>query len=169
MKKRWMVLALTLAAAAPAAAQPEPSATEVALVREFLEVTRTSENLTRTMEAMLQGGMGAEMGPGFADVMREFFAEHLRYEALEPGFIRMYSDLFTEEELRGLIAFYRTPVGQRMAELTPEIAVRTQQITNEVMQEAMPELMELMMESMEDMEDMDLDDDDEDPPVRRKS
>lgn len=166
MKTRWMAVAFVLAAAAPAAAQPEPSAGELALVREFLEVTRTSENFTRTMEAMLQSGMGEDLPPEFADVMREFFAEHFRYEELEPGFIRMYTDLFTEEEMRALIAFYRTPVGQRMVELTPEIAARTQQITSELMEEAMPELMELMMESM----DMEMTEETEkSPPRPRKS
>lgn len=161
----FIALALTLAAAAPAAAQPEPSASELALVHEFLEVTRTSENLTRTIEALLQGGVGEDMPPGFVDVMREFFAEHFRYKDLEPGFIRMYTDLFTDEELRGLIAFYRTPVGQRMVELTPEIAARTQQITSEVMEAAMPQLMEMMMESM----DLEPDEGEKAPPVPRKS
>jgi hypothetical protein len=28
--------------------------------------------------------------------------EHFRYEDLEPEFVRMYTDLFTEEEMRGI-------------------------------------------------------------------
>jgi hypothetical protein len=149
MKRLILAAALLLCGAAPAAAQEEPTPGELEAVREFLEVSRTRENLTRTMEATLRSGPAEDMPPGFADAMRRFFAEHLRYEDLEPGFIRIYTDLFTEEELRALSAFYRTPVGQRMVELTPELAARTQELTSEVMEEAMPELMELMMEAME--------------------
>lgn len=149
MTRLILAAALALCAAAPAAAQDEPPPGEMQAVREFLEVTRMRENMARTMEATLASGLGEEMPPGFADAMRAFFEEHFQYEDLEPGFIRMYTDLFTEEELRAMIAFYRTPAGQRMVELTPEIARRTQDVTAEIMDDAMPELMDLMMEAME--------------------
>jgi hypothetical protein len=165
MRKLILAAALLLCAAVPATAQDEPSPGEMEAVREFLDVMRMRENMALTMEAMLGNGLGDDMPPGFTDVMRTFFAEHLRYENLEPGFIRMYTDLFTEEELRALVAFYRTPVGQRMVELTPEIAVRTQQITSEIMEEAMPELMELMMRELED----DFGEEKAPPPPPRKS
>lgn len=157
MKKLILAAALLLCAAVPADAQQEPTPGELALVREFMEVSRMRETMARTMEAMLESGLGEEeeVTPGFTDALREFMAEHFRFEAMEPGFTRMYADLFTEDELRALIAFYRTPAGQRMVELTPEISVRTQQITNEVLEEAMPALMELMMGLME--EDMEMD------------
>lgn len=155
MKKLVLAAALLLCAAAPAAAQEEPSPGEMQAVREFLEVTRVREMLPRTMEAMFSGALGDQMPPGFADVMREFMTEHFRYERLEPGYIRVYTELFTEEELRALVAFYRTPAGQRFVELTPELAARTQEITAEIMEDAMPELMQLMMERMGDLEEND--------------
>lgn len=170
MKKLILAAALVLCAAAPAAAQDEVPPGEQAVIREFLEVTRVRENFMLTIEAMLRGGMGEELGPEFADVMRRFFAEHFRYEDMEPAYIQMYADLFTEQELRDLVAFYRTPVGQRMVELTPDIAARTQQITSEIMEESMPELMQMIMESMgdEDME-MDVEAEKTPPPARGKS
>lgn len=149
MKKLVLAAALALCAAVPAAAQETSSAGEIQAVREFIEVSRMRDNFARTMELMLEGNMmGEEMPDGFKDVMRQFMAEHFTYEALEPGFIRVYTDLFTEEELRALTAFYRTPAGQRFVELTPELAARTQEFTGEIMQEAMPELMRLIMEQM---------------------
>lgn len=158
MKKLILALALLLCAAFPAAAQEEPSPGEMEAVREFLEAMRMREMLPRTIEAVMDGEMMGteEMPEEFMDVMREFFAEHFRYEDLEPGFIRMYTDLFTEEELRAVTAFYRTPAGQRFVELTPEMTARTQQITSEVMEDAMPALMQLMMERM-DLDEEDLD------------
>lgn len=151
MKIRSMILALALSAA-PAAAQPEPSASEVAAVRELLEVSRTRENFIRAMElGMEQGGMG-EMTPKIRAVLREFMDEHFRYEEMEPDFIRMYTDMYTEEEIRGLAAFYRTPLGQRMIETLPEISAASQGIVMERLQSAMPELIRRMTEAMQEQE-----------------
>lgn len=148
MKIRSMVLALALFAA-PAAAQPEPSASEVAAVRELLEVSRTRENFIRAMElGMEQGGMG-EMTPQIRAVLSEFMDEHFRYDEMEPDFIRMYTDMYTEEEIRGLSAFYRTPLGQRMIETLPEISATSQRIVMERLQSAMPELIRRMTEAMQ--------------------
>jgi hypothetical protein len=153
MKRLSMLLAvLALLAAVPAAAQPEPSASEVAAIRELLEVSRTRENFIRGMElGMEQGGMG-EITPEVRAVLREFMDEHFRYEEMEPDFIRMFADTYTEEEIRGLVAFYRTPLGQRMIETLPEITAASQRIVMERLQTALPELMQRMMEVMQEQE-----------------
>jgi hypothetical protein len=146
-----MILALVLAAV-PTAAQPEPTPGEVAAVRELLEVSRTRDNFIRGMElGMEQGGMG-ELTPEIRAVLRQFMDEHFRYEEMEPDFIRMYADTFTEEEIRGLVAFYRTPLGQRMVETLPEITATSQRIVMERLQDAMPQLMQAMMEAMQAQE-----------------
>jgi len=150
MKKLLMMTVLALSCAVPAAAQPEPPAGEVAAVRELLEVSRTRENFIRAMElGMEQGGMG-EMTPAVRAAIREFMDEHFRFEEMEPDFIRMYTDLYTEEEIRGMTAFYRTPVGQRMVETLPELSAASQGIVMQRLQAAMPELMQRIMAAMQE-------------------
>ena len=155
MKKLSMALALVLAAAAPAAAQPgqgEPSASELAAARELLEVSRTRENFILAMElGMEQGGMG-ELTPEVRTVLREFMDEHFRFEDLEPEMIRLYADLYTEEEIRGMTAFYRTPLGQRMIETLPQLSAASTRIAQERLQTVMPQLIQRIMEVMEDEE-----------------
>ena len=149
MKRILMILALVVAAV-PAAAQPEPSASEAAAVRELLEVSRTRENFIRAMElGMEQGGMG-EMTPEVRRVLREFMNEHFRFEDMEPEFIQMYSELYTEEEIRGMTAFYRTPLGQRMIETLPELSAASQRIAQERLQAVMPQLIQRLMEAMQE-------------------
>ena len=150
MKKLLMTLALTLLCAAPAAAQPEPSAGEIAAARDLLAASNTRENFIRAMElGMEQGGMG-ELTPAVRQVLREFMDEHFNYDDMEPDFIRMYTDLYTEEEIRGMTAFYRTPVGQRMVQTLPELSAASQRIVMERMQTAMPELMQRIMAAMQE-------------------
>lgn len=148
----FIAVALSLAAAAPAAAQPEPSAGEMEAVRELLEVSRTRETFIRGMELGLEQGSGGRLTPEVKRALREFMDEHFRYEDLEPEFIRLYTDLYTEEELRGMTAFYRTPVGQRVIATSPELAVGSQRIAQERLQAVLPQLMELLTRVMEDSE-----------------
>lgn len=153
MKKPMIMLAALLAFAAPAAAQEEPTPGEVQAGRELLEASRTRENFIRALEMGLEQGAGTdELTPAVRQALTNFMNEHFRYEDLEPDFVRMYTELFTEEEMRGMAAFYRTPLGQRMVEMLPELTVRSQAIVNDRLQAAMPELMETIMEAMEEGE-----------------
>jgi len=152
MKKLILAAALLLCAAAPATAQEEPSPSEVEAIREMLEVSRTRENFIRGMELGMEAGGLLELTDELRQVLRDFMDEHFRYEDMEPDFIRVYADLFTEEEIRGLTAFYRSPAGARFVELTPELTSQVQQITMQRMTDAMPELMRRIMEAMEDEE-----------------
>ena len=153
MKKLLTVLALALLCAAPAAAQPEPTPGEIAAARDLLEASNTRENFIRAMElGMEQGGMG-ELTPEVRRVLREFMDEHFRYEDMEPDFIRVYADAFTEQELRDLAAFYRTPLGRRVVETLPEITAASQRIAMERMQSVMPQLMQAIMQVMQEEEE----------------
>lgn len=152
MKKLLTALVLVLAAAAPVAAQGEPSASEVAAIRELLEVSRTRENFVRAMELGMEQGGAGDLTPRVRQVLREFMDEHFRFEDMEPEFIRMYADLYTEEEIRGMTAFYRTPVGQRVIETLPELTAASQRIAMERLQTVMPELMQRLMAVMAEEE-----------------
>jgi hypothetical protein len=153
MKTLILAAALLLCAAVPAAAQEEPSAGELAAVREFLEVSRARENFIRAMELGMeqQGGM-MELTDELRQVIRGFMDEFFTYEELEPEFIRVYTEQFTEQEVRAITAFYRTPAGMRLVERTPELTVAIQAVTMQRMQANMPVLMQRIMEAMEDDE-----------------
>jgi uncharacterized protein len=152
MMKRLLMMLVVVLAAVPAAAQPEPTAGELDAARELLEVSRTRENFIRALElGMEQGGLG-ELTPELQTVLREFMDEHFSFDDMEPEFTRMYADLYTEEEIRGMTAFYRTPVGQRVVETMPDLMAASQRISQERLAAVMPELMQAIMEVMEEEE-----------------
>ena len=152
MKRLLMMLVVATCAAVPAAAQPEPTASELAAASELLEVSRSRENFIRGMElGMEMSGMG-RMTPEVRQVLREVMDEHFRYEDLEPGMARLYADLYTEEEIRGMTAFYRTPIGQRMIETLPELTAGSQRIAQERLQAVMPELIQRLTEVMQEQQ-----------------
>ena len=73
----------------------------------------------------------------------EFIKRELNWSVLEPRLVEVYVDIYSEDELRGLIEFYRSPLGQRFIEKTPEIRKANAQVTLELMRELLPKLREM--------------------------
>ncbi|WP_421792194.1 DUF2059 domain-containing protein [Hyphobacterium sp.] len=72
-----------------------------------------------------------------------YFIDEIR--TLMPQFIAeisaIYAQNFTEEELQQLLDFYRSPVGQRLIEVQPQIATQAQVVGERLGQQAMTNAM----------------------------
>jgi hypothetical protein len=77
--------------------------------------------------------------------------QKIGWKALEPDFISLYSSTYTEEELDGIIAFYKSPVGQKMIEKTPELTAKSTQVTQQKMSELQPLLNQMVQDFMKQM------------------
>ena len=68
--------------------------------------------------------------------MRKCFA----FDALKGELAGLYLKNYTTDELRALIAFYRTPLGQKKAQADARIGAALSEITNRRFSEGLPEL-----------------------------
>ena len=148
--KQGILFFLLIGLAGTAQAQEAPEGERQAAT-ELLEMMDTEGTFKASMDAMIE--MQTQQAPAVAaqlePIMREFFEEHLSWDQIEPDYVALYTDLYTEEELRQIIAFYQTDVGQKMVEVMPEMAVRSQQIAQQHIQEHAGELQQKIMEEME--------------------
>jgi hypothetical protein len=53
----------------------------------------------------------------------------MSYASLEPDYIKLYADNFTDEQLDGIIAFYKSPAGQSMVEKLPALTAQSLQLS----------------------------------------
>jgi uncharacterized protein len=77
--------------------------------------------------------------------------QKIGWKALEPDFISLYASTYTEEELDGIITFYKSPAGQKMIEKTPELTTKSTQITQQKMTELQPVLNQMVQDFMKQM------------------
>ena len=49
----------------------------------------------------------------------------LAWEKLEPMYLRLYKESFTEEEVAGMLSFYKTPAGQAVINKMPVLVQKT--------------------------------------------
>ena len=77
--------------------------------------------------------------------------DELTWERMEPLYIRIYRDSLSEDEVAGMLDFYRTPAGQALIRKMP---VMMQKITPEIqglMASAMPKMQQVQREFMAEL------------------
>lgn len=100
---------------------------------------QAAEELLQTMkvDAQLSTGINQSLdlqikaNPAMApykEVMRKFLAKHISFEALKDELVKIYVDEFTEEELKQITAFYKTPAGKKVVEKGPALMGKAMQL-----------------------------------------
>jgi uncharacterized protein len=69
--------------------------------------------------------------------------QEMRWESLEPYYIQIYRETFTQDEVNGIVAFYKTPAGRAAVKKMPVL-----------MQQAMVETQVRMLRLMEQFEEI---------------
>lgn len=137
------VLAGPLRAQEPLAGSHEQAAAELLELMRMEEMTRASAEMM--LETMLAQNPVLEQ---FRDVFVDFFDEYIRWDDLLPEYVAIYTDAYTEPELRELIAFYRTPVGQKTIDLMPRLMQAGAALGEAQIQPHLPELQRRIQERM---------------------
>lgn len=111
-----------------------------ALVKQLMVATHTVENQNKAIEDIAANVAKDAKDPAKARKSAfKYFNDVLGIEAMLPEISESYARHFSEAELKKLVAFYKTPVGEKAAKSMPEI---TRDITMKAqirMQMRMPE------------------------------
>lgn len=146
------LVALTLAVAAtPATAQqPAADAAHRASVQQLMTVMRVREMTEGNIENMLGAQLRQmpQLAP-YAGILRDFYREQMDWKVLEPEFTRVYLEVFSEPEVRELIGFYQTPLGQKLLTRMPALMAKSNELASRRVQAAMPQLMERLQAAMQ--------------------
>ncbi len=68
----------------------------------------------------------------------------MTWSDLEPAMVKIYQDNFPQEDINGLIAFYKTPLGKTTIEKMPVVMQQSMAVGQNAMLKIMPELTEEM-------------------------
>lgn len=65
----------------------------------------------------------------------------MTWDKMKPMYVSIYAETFTPEELQGLIAFYKTPVGQKWIEKQPQLQTAIMKNSQAMVKDIMPSIM----------------------------
>src|SRR5262249_8056641 len=147
------MLAAALLAAGPAPAADEPSKSH----KEAAEALHKAMKMDRTMDAAIDELIDLQIKANpqltkYKDVMKKFYNKHIRYVKLKDDFVKMYTEAFTEKELKDLTTFYKTPVGRKLLKKQPGLMQKVADLGLKKVRKNQAELQK-MIEELEQQDD----------------
>lgn len=88
-------------------------------IRELLELTGSSKLGIQVMSQMI--GSFQNIYPDVPQEFWEEFMKEIKEDDLTNLMIPIYEKYYTNEEIKGLIAFYETPLGQKTVKVLPQL------------------------------------------------
>jgi hypothetical protein len=160
-------LVLILMSAGAIAANNAPASD--ASIREMLELTNARqiiEGVKGQMGAMMNTAMqnatrGQTLTPERQAVIDRMSAkmsavasDMLTWDALLPIYMRTYRDSFTQDEIDGVIKFYKSAAGQAYVKKLPLVMQNVMREMQGVMKPAQEKMMAIQRETMQELKDL---------------
>jgi hypothetical protein len=79
--------------------------------------------------------------------MSAILKEELSWDKVKGQYVQAYREMFSQEEIDGLIAFYQTPAGQSLVNKQPELAKRAMTILQQRMAPVMKRIQKMSEET----------------------
>ncbi len=119
--RRIALFIATLALSSGAVAAP-PTRESVDTLLAVTHTERVVQTMLDSMDRIFQGNVVAAVGGPLTDEQRktmeamqartmQIFRQIMTWDRLQPMYEQVYADTYSQDEVDGLIAFYRTPVG----------------------------------------------------------
>jgi uncharacterized protein len=153
--KHVLVILLFASTAAFAAPPSEDSIRQLLAVTKSRSVLAGMENqfkemIHSTVQQALRGRIPTLGQQEAIDRMENkllaILQRELSWEKLEPMYIHLYQELFTEEEIAGMLSFYGTPVGQAVVSKMPTLMQQSMLQMQEMHQKLGPEIRRIQRE-----------------------
>ena len=96
----------------------------------------------KIMQAAGQTNMPSNMSSQ-TDKMMDMMTQALSWDKMKDDYITLYAETFTEDEMKGMIAFYKSPAGQAFIKKQPELMKRSVELSQKKMLKLMPQIQAL--------------------------
>ena len=164
-KSKLLLLSLCVAAAFVPAARAD-EASHRAKVEEMLRLTKTESGLheqltnlqTRVGElSKQQFNLPSPTADQTASIkeyetkVQQITTDEVGWEQVRPVIVKLYSDSFTDADLDGIIAFYKSPAGEALVAKMPQVAGKTTSTIQDRIKELQPKLAALTQSYAEKM------------------
>ncbi len=164
--KMFCIAALCVVFAAPGLAQnadTDPATKDqVELLLRTMQshdtMQRTVEGMLKPMHQMLRAQFekdGKPVPPDFESRYHKMFDELIKsmpMDEMTQAMVPVYQKHFTNGDVKGLIAFYESPTGQKFLQEMPEVTSESMQAMMPIMRDYMSGAEEQMQEEVKDME-----------------
>lgn len=161
--KKIIVIFIMMAISIPAFAQPASKES----VKELLKITKSEQflgQMSQQINTMMHSSIekitqGRKLTTkqelavvNYTQELGKIMQEELTWAKLEPEMIKIYAEEFSQEEIDGMIKFYKTPVGQSTIDKMPIVMQKSMQLGYKQMDAITPKIMQAADKLAKDMQ-----------------
>ncbi len=115
-------------------------------------VQKMSESAIEQMKNMMAGVAkrtnvspdAAEKAKAMQDKMFVLIESEMSWDKMKAEYAKVYAEVFTPEEVKGLVAFYKSPSGQAFLDKQPILMQKTMEMAQKRMMEMTPKIQEMI-------------------------
>lgn len=150
MKRCYFILILLALTSLPAMATP---ASHRQAAEELLDVSGMKGSMDRIIVQMVEMQLSQKpvLAP-YREVLLQFFNKYLGFNSIKYDFIDIYIEEFSEQELKAIADFYKTPVGQKTITKLPALMQKGAQVGMTKVQMHQHELREMLQAEAKKLE-----------------
>jgi uncharacterized protein len=122
-----------------------------AKIEEMIQLTHADRMVQQIIEQMKTMSMAQfskmEMPAGerqAADELQQklmaLLSDRLSWDKMKPAYLKLYGDTFSEDEIDGIVTFYKSPAGKAMIEKMPVLMQKSMALGQQLMGDVMPEI-----------------------------
>jgi hypothetical protein len=133
---------------------PTPTAAHLKTASQLLDLVHVDRTTGQTVNLLLK--MQLQQQPKlqpYEDVLRSFLQKYMSWDSLKDDYARIYAEAFTEDELRQIITFYKTPAGQKAINKIPTLMGMGAALGQKRVQENRAELQEMINAKQKEMQE----------------
>lgn len=83
--------------------------------------------------------------------MDALLKQELNWDSLEPLYVQIYRESFTQEEINGMLAFYETPVGQALIKKMPAVMQKSMTEMQKRMATLIPKFQKIQQDTLSEL------------------
>ncbi|ENW97408.1 DUF2059 domain-containing protein [Acinetobacter dispersus] len=161
--KKIIAIFIMMAISIPSFAQPASKES----VKELLKITKSEQflgQMSQQINTMMHSSIekitqGRKLTTkqelavvNYTQELGKIMQEELTWAKLEPEMIKIYAEEFSQEEIDGMIKFYKTPVGQSTIDKMPIVMQKSMQVGYKQMDAITPKIMQAADKLAKDMQ-----------------
>jgi hypothetical protein len=149
----------------PPTVAPADRASDASLHRllEVQQARKIVETMSQQMDVVFTNSLnqmlaGKHLNPKQQEVvdksrikMRDLFKDVMSWEVMEPLYMKVYADTFTQKEIDGMTAFYSSPVGHAVIQKMPLVLTNSMAEMQKRMGTLFPKVQQIAKETAEEI------------------
>jgi len=126
---------------------------------EVSEVKKTTDSIVSSYDDLIENQFNSlklnRQGKKAAEIAKRdtkvFLNEMLNWDEMSKMYVEIYTEVFTEEEIRGLTKFYKSDLGKKLIRKMPLLMEKSMNKTQEKLARELPKFQEKLRKNIESL------------------